>query len=260
MNIAFENVTKTFAGRAGNMLALDDINVAISKGEFICLVGPSGCGKSTLCNMLAGFETPTTGRVALNGQTVKAPSIERAMMFQEPALFPWMSVRGNVEFGLKSLKLPAQERYTRAEKFLKMVHLSQFGNAQPHELSGGMKQRVALARALAVDPKVLLMDEPFAALDAQTRDHLHIELQTIWRETRKTVLFVTHNVREAVTLATRVIVFTSRPGRIKKEFILDDLAYPRRVTEPRVAEMVVKVQAALRDEVAKAESAEYDAE
>jgi NitT/TauT family transport system ATP-binding protein len=260
MNIAFENVTKTFAGRAGNMLALDDINVAIDKGEFVCLVGPSGCGKSTLCNMLAGFETPTTGRVALDGQTVCAPSIERAMMFQEPALFPWMNVRANVEFGLKSLKLPARERRARAEKFLKMVHLSQFGNAQPHELSGGMKQRVALARALAVDPKVLLMDEPFAALDAQTRDHLHLELQTIWRETRKTILFVTHNVREAVTLATRVIVFTSRPGRIKKEFVLDDLTYPRRPTEPRVVETVGKIQAALRDEVAKAESSEYDAE
>jgi NitT/TauT family transport system ATP-binding protein len=260
MNIAFENVTKTFAGRAGNVLALDNISAAIGEGEFICLVGPSGCGKSTLCNMLAGFEKPTSGRVALDGETINAPSIERAMMFQEPALFPWMNVRANVEFGLKSLKLPADERRARSEKFLKMVHLAQFSDAQPHELSGGMKQRVALARALAVDPKVLLMDEPFAALDAQTRDHLHAELQTIWRETRKTIVFVTHNVREAVTLATRVIVFTSRPGRIKKEFTLDDLAYPRRATEPLVAETVSKIQAALRDEVAKAESSEYDAE
>ena len=259
MNIAFENVTKTFVGRAGNVLALDNINAGIGKGEFICLVGPSGCGKSTLCNMLAGFDTPTTGRVSLDGETIVAPSIERAMMFQEPALFPWMNVRANVEFGLKSLKLPAEERRTRSEKFLKMVHLAQFADAQPHELSGGMKQRVALARALAVDPKVLLMDEPFAALDAQTRDHLHIELQTIWRETRKTIVFVTHNVREAVTLATRIIVFTSRPGKIKKEFVLDDLAYPRRATEPRVAETVSKIQAALRDEVAKAEANEYDA-
>jgi NitT/TauT family transport system ATP-binding protein len=259
MNIAFENVGKTFAGRAGNVSALDDINIAIGKGEFVCLVGPSGCGKSTLCNMLAGFETPSVGRVTLNGVAIHAPSIERAMMFQESALFPWMSVRANVEFGLKSLKLPAEERRARSEKFLKMVHLAQFSNAQPHELSGGMKQRVALARALAVDPKVLLMDEPFAALDAQTRDHLHIELQTIWRETRKTIVFVTHNVREAVTLATRVIVFTSRPGRIKTEFNLEDLVYPRRTTEPLVAETVSKIQLAMSDEIAKAEVGEYDA-
>jgi NitT/TauT family transport system ATP-binding protein len=174
-------------------------------------------------------------------------------------LFPWLNVRANVEFGLKSLKLPAGERRARSEKFLKMVHLAQFGDAQPHELSGGMKQRVALARALAVDPKVLLMDEPFAALDAQTRDHLHVELQTIWRQTRKTIVFVTHNVREAVTLATRVIVFTSRPGKIKTEFALDDLAYPRRATEPLVAEMVSKIQLSMHDEVVKAEAKEYDA-
>ncbi len=259
MNIAFENVTKTFAGRAGNVLALDDINVAIGKGEFVCLVGPSGCGKSTLCNMLAGFEMPTIGRVSLDGEIIDAPSIERAMMFQEPALFPWMNVRANVEFGLKSLKIPPDERRARSEKFLKMVHLAQFGDALPHELSGGMKQRVALARALAVDPKVLLMDEPFAALDAQTRDHLHIELQTIWRTTRKTIVFVTHNVREAVTLATRVLIFTSRPGKIKREFDLEDLAYPRRATEPLVSEMASKIQFAMSDEVAKAEAGEYDA-
>lgn len=258
MKIAFEDVTKTFTGRAGQVLALDTINLTIEEGEFVCLVGPSGCGKSTLCNMLAGFETPSTGRVTLDGAEVAGPSIERAMMFQEPALFPWMNARANVEFGLKSLKLPAAQRRERSDKFLKMVHLSQFGDAQPHELSGGMKQRVALARALAVDPKVLLMDEPFAALDAQTRDHLHVELQTIWRETRKTIVFVTHNVREAVTLATRVIVFKARPGRIKQEFNLEDLEYPRRPTESLVTETVARVQSALRDEVAKVEADEYD--
>jgi NitT/TauT family transport system ATP-binding protein len=139
-----------------------------------------------------------------------------------------------------------------------MVHLSQFADAQPHELSGGMKQRVALARSLAVNPRVLLMDEPFAALDAQTRDHLHVELESVWRETRKTIVFVTHNVREAVTLGTRLVVFTARPGRIKKEFDLSDLEYPRRSTEPLVAETVARVSAALRDEVAKVEAAEYD--
>jgi NitT/TauT family transport system ATP-binding protein len=259
MNIRFENVTKTYAGRAGAVLALDHINNEISEGEFICLVGPSGCGKSTLLNMLAGFDFPSTGQVTLDDAPVSGPSIERAMMFQEAALFPWMTARGNVEFGLKSLKLPGEERRAIADKYLKMVHLAQFADAQPHELSGGMRQRVALARALAVDPKVLLMDEPFAALDAQTRDHLHVELQTIWRETRKTIIFVTHNVREAATLATRVLVFTARPGRIKQEFDLEDLSYPRRTTEPLVAETVSKITAALRDEVAKAEAKEYDA-
>ena len=258
MKIAFEDVSKTFSGRAGAVLALDRINLVIEEGEFVCLVGPSGCGKSTLCNMLAGFEAPTSGRVLLDGAAIIGPSVERAMMFQEPALFPWMNARANVEFGLKSLKLSKEERAQTSDKFLKMVHLSQFSDAQPHELSGGMKQRVALARSLAVNPKVLLMDEPFAALDAQTRDHLHIELQTIWRETRKTIVFVTHNVREAVTLATRVIAFTARPGRIKQEFNLEDLSYPRRATEPMVSETVSRIQASLRDEVAKVEAKEYD--
>jgi NitT/TauT family transport system ATP-binding protein len=208
--------------------------------------------------MLAGFDQPSAGTVTLDGQRVDGPAISRAMMFQEPALFPWMNVRQNVAFGLKSLKMPTEKRREVADHFLKMVHLAQFAKAQPHELSGGMKQRVALARALAVDPKVLLMDEPFAALDAQTRDHLHIELQNIWRQTRKTVIFVTHNVREAVTLATRVIVFTARPGRIKREFDLEDLEYPRRTTETLVAETVSRIQNTLRDEVAQAEASEYD--
>jgi NitT/TauT family transport system ATP-binding protein len=258
MEIRFEKVRKTFEGRSGTVTALQDINLRIEEGEFVCLVGPSGCGKSTLCNMLAGFETPTSGTVSLDDQIVSGPSISRAMMFQEPALFPWMNVRQNVSFGLKSLKMPPAERDAVADRFLKMVSLSQFDKAQPHELSGGMKQRVALARALAVDPKVLLMDEPFAALDAQTRDHLHVELERIWRETRKTIVFVTHNVREAVTLATRVIVFTARPGRIKREFDLEDLAYPRRATETLVAETVSRIQNTLRDEVAQAEASEYD--
>jgi NitT/TauT family transport system ATP-binding protein len=258
MEIVFEDVRKVFKGRAGAVLALDGIDLRVGEGEFVCMVGPSGCGKSTLCNMLAGFDRPSTGRVMMDGQPIEGPSLARVMMFQEPALFPWLNARDNVAFGLKSLKLPKQEQTATAERFLKMVHLSQFGSAQPHELSGGMKQRVALARALAVDPQVLLMDEPFAALDAQTRDHLHIELQSLWRETRKTVLFVTHNVLEAVTLGTRVLVFTARPGRIKKDFSLEDLEYPRRPTEIRVAETVSHIQGALRDEVAKVEAAEYD--
>jgi NitT/TauT family transport system ATP-binding protein len=261
MYIEVEDVHKTYHSRSGPVLALDGINLSIEEGEFVCFVGPSGCGKSTLCNMLSGFDTPSKGRISLNEQTIVGPSIERVMMFQEPALFPWMNARENVAFGLKSLphlKRDKAQREAIAEKYLKMVHLSQFGHAQPHELSGGMRQRVALARALAVDPKVLLMDEPFAALDAQTRDHLHVELQNIWRETRKTIVFVTHNVQEAVTLATRVVVFTARPGRIKCEFDLEELEYPRSATQTLVTETIAKVQAALRDEVAKVEAGEYD--
>lgn len=258
MDIRFDGVRKTFDGSSGLVTALDGIDLRIGGGEFVCFVGPSGCGKSTLCNMLAGFEKPTSGTVTLDGEEVRGPSIQRAMMFQEPALFPWLTVEGNVRFGLKSLKMSKEKQRETAARFLKMVHLAQFKDAQPHELSGGMRQRVALARSLAVDPRVLLMDEPFAALDAQTRDHLHVELQQIWRETRKTIVFVTHNVREAVTLATRVVVFTARPGRVKREFDLEDLAYPRRSTETLVAETVARIQSTLRDEVAQAEANEYD--
>jgi NitT/TauT family transport system ATP-binding protein len=259
MEISFENVRKVYKSRGGEVLALDGIDLKIHEGEFVCLVGPSGCGKSTLCNMLAGFDRPTNGSVTLDGETVKGPAISRAMMFQEAALFPWMNARDNVIFGLKSLGLPRKQQIETAERYLRLVKLAQFGDAQPHELSGGMKQRVALARALAVNPKVLLMDEPFAALDSQTRDHLHVELENLWRETRKTIVFVTHNVSEAVTLGTRIVVFTARPGRIKQIFDLEDLEYPRRVTEPLVAETIAKVQVALRDEIAKVEAAEYDA-
>ena len=258
MQIRIEDVRKIYRSRSGPVLALDGVDLTIDEGEFVCLVGPSGCGKSTLCNMIAGFDTPTEGRLTLDGAVISGPSMERAMMFQEPALFPWLNAHSNVEFGLKSLKLPAEERAERVRKYLRLVHLSQFGGAQPHELSGGMRQRVALARALAVEPKVLLMDEPFAALDAQTRDHLHIELENIWRQTRKTVVFVTHNVREAVKLATRIVVFTARPGRIKAEFDLENLEYPRGLAQPLVNETVSRVQAALRDEVAKVEAGEYD--
>jgi NitT/TauT family transport system ATP-binding protein len=258
MEIRIEGVRKTYKSRFGPVVALDGIDLSIEEGEFVCLVGPSGCGKSTLCNMIAGFDTPTQGRITLDGAPIGGPSIERAMMFQDHALFPWLSAQANVEFGLKNLKIPPAERAERARKYLDLVHLTQFASAQPHELSGGMRQRVALARALAVEPKVLLMDEPFSALDAQTRDRLHVEMEEIWRTTRKTIVFVTHNVREAVTLATRVIVFTARPGRIKTEFNLEDLEFPRGGAQTLVNETVSKVSAALRDEVAKVEAAEFD--
>ncbi len=258
MLIRIKGVRKRFRGRRGPVLALDGIDLDIEEGEFLCLVGPSGCGKSTLCNMIAGFDRPTEGFLSMGDANITKPSMERTMMFQEHALFPWMSAQGNIEFGLKSLKMLPKERVERARQYLQMVHLEQFAHAQPHELSGGMRQRVALARALAVEPKVLLMDEPFAALDAQTRDHLHIELQELWRATRKTIVFVTHNVREAVVLATRIVVFTAPPGRIKAQFDLEELEYPRSASQTMVAEMIAKVSAALRDEVAKVEATERE--
>jgi NitT/TauT family transport system ATP-binding protein len=214
MEIQIQDVRKTYSGRSGPVVALDGISSTLTEGEFICLVGPSGCGKSTLLNMLAGFDTPTSGHITLDGQTISGPSISRAMMFQEAALFPWLSALGNVEFGLKSLGLGAKERRERAQSYLEMVHLGGFGEAQPHELSGGMKQRVSIARGLAQDPPVLLMDEPFAALDEQTRMTMGDELLRIWAETRKTVVFVTHSLTEAVYLADEVIVMSARPGRI----------------------------------------------
>ena len=258
MLIRVEGVRKRFRGRRGPVLALDGIDLDIEEGEFVCLVGPSGCGKSTLCNMIAGFDRPTEGSISMGEKVITRPSMERTMMFQEHALFPWLSAQGNVEFGLKSLNLAPRERAERARQYLHMVHLEQFAHAQPHELSGGMRQRVALARALAVEPRVLLMDEPFAALDAQRRDYLHGELQDLWRATRKTIVFVTHNVREAVVLATRIVVFTAQPGRIKAQFDLEELEYPRRATQTMVTEMVSKVSAALQDEVAKVEATERD--
>lgn len=256
MRIHIEGASKTFSGRSGPVVALQSIENRIEEGEFVCLLGPSGCGKSTLLNLLAGFDAPTTGRVTLDGETISGPAISRAMMFQDAALFPWLSARGNVEFGLKSLGIGPKERRERANSYLEMVHLSGFGDAQPHELSGGMRQRVALARALAVDPQVLLMDEPFAALDAQTRDLLHLELHRIWNETRKTVVFVTHNVLEAVNLATRILIFTARPGRIKAEFDLRELPFPRLASQNRVAELVEEIQISLRDEIAGAQTQE----
>lgn len=246
MQLQFSRVAKQFRGGSGIVTALEAIDLEVAAGEFVCLLGPSGCGKSTLLNMVAGFEAPSSGSLTLEGQPIAGPSVQRAMMFQEAALFPWLNARTNVEFGLKSLGIPSRERRQRAEAYLRMVHLEGFEDAQPHELSGGMKQRVALARSLAVEPRVLLMDEPFAAVDAQTRDILHGEVIRLWRETAKTVLFVTHNVREAAVLATRIVVFTPRPGRIKAEFDLTGLPYPRSIFDPAVARIAEDVAATLR--------------
>jgi NitT/TauT family transport system ATP-binding protein len=255
--IALEHVSKDFNSKRGTHQALGDVSLEIEEGQFVCLLGPSGCGKSTLLNLIAGLEQPDAGRVLIEGKPVRGPGPDRSVMFQDSALFPWLSVRRNVEFGLELAGVrDKDERMGRVETFLKKVHLWRFRDAFVHELSGGMRQRVALARALAPDPRVLLMDEPFAALDAQTRDVLHVELQEIWRATKKTVVFVTHNVREAVRLGDRVVLMATRPGRVK----LDEpiaLARPR-VAESEVAHYVGRIMKELRTEVEKVMREEID--
>ncbi|QDX41468.1 ABC transporter ATP-binding protein [Salarchaeum sp. JOR-1] len=223
--VAVDSVSKRFDGRQA-VQALDDVSFEVEDGEFVCIVGPSGCGKTTLFRIIAGLETATDGEVRLDGSRVRGPSTDRGMVFQEYGLFPWRTARGNVEFGLEQQALSATERETRVDKMLDLVGLRDAADQYPKELSGGMKQRVGIARALAVDPDVLLMDEPFASVDAQTRANLHAELLTIWRETAKTVLFVTHDVEEAVTLADRVVVLQPGPGRLK-EVVPVDLERPR---------------------------------
>ena len=205
----------------GMMAAVENVNLSIAEGEFVCFVGPSGCGKSTLLNIIAGLDRPTKGEVMLNGRLVTEPGPDRIMVFQDNALFPWLKVIENVQFGLKIAGVEKQKRYQISMRYLDMMQLTKFAEAYTYQLSGGMKQRVSLARALVMDPEILLMDEPFAALDSQTRDLLLVELQLIWAKTRKTILFVTHNITESVCLGDRVIVFTNRPGKVKKEIEID---------------------------------------
>jgi NitT/TauT family transport system ATP-binding protein len=215
--VQLQGVCKHFHTRQGKLHVLDRVNLEVARGEFLCLLGPSGCGKSTLFNIIAGLEAPDSGHVMVEGQPVTGPGPDRVVVFQDGALFPWLTVLGNVEFGLSLQDLTRAERRHRALEALEMVRLSRFAESCIHELSGGMRQRVAIARALAMRPKVLLMDEPFAALDAQTRNVMHEELQRIWTQTGKTVIFVTHNVAEAVRLGDRVAVLSFRPGRIRRE-------------------------------------------
>ncbi|MDQ3084309.1 MAG: ABC transporter ATP-binding protein [Thermoproteota archaeon] len=224
--LELKNITKSFSvnsssGERRRVLAVDNVNLSIEEGQFVCFVGPSGCGKSTLLNIIAGLEKPTEGELVLNGQSVFETGPDRIMVFQENALFPWLTVIDNVEFGLKMVGVEKEKRNKIALHYLEMMDLSKFSKSYTYQLSGGMKQRVAIARALVMDPDILLMDEPFAALDSQTRDLLLVELQLIWAKTRKTIIFVTHNISESICLGDRVVVFTKRPARVKKEIEID---------------------------------------
>jgi NitT/TauT family transport system ATP-binding protein len=244
------------SSKGERLLALDGIDLKVRAGEFLCIVGPSGCGKSTLLHIITGLHRPTSGSVTVDDRVVDGPSTNRILIFQELGLFPWLTVADNVEFGLKMAGRPRSERKEKVAHYLRMVHLSQFGDSYIHQLSGGMRQRVALARALATEPDVLLMDEPFAALDAQTRDLLHDELERIWAETGRTIIFVTHNVREAARLGDGVVVLTFRPGRIKRQFAID-LPRPRQIEDGSVAAMAREVLEELRGEINKSFEQEY---
>lgn len=254
--LTVENVSKTFQGRTGPVQALDRVSMQVGEGEFVCLVGASGCGKSTLLNTIAGLEKPDSGTVTADGLRVVEPGRERLVMFQEAALFPWLDVLGNVLFGLKMKPhLSRRDRKDVARYYLELVGLSRFERANIHELSGGMKQRVALARALAPNPRMLLMDEPFAALDALTREQLYGDLQQIWESRRKTIIFVTHNVREAACLGDRVLLFSPHPGRIREEFPIN-LPRPRDINSPDLAAHASRITRSLKEFKTKVEVSE----
>jgi NitT/TauT family transport system ATP-binding protein len=239
-SVLLTGVSKVFGRGSSAVRALDHISLEVPPGDVTCLIGASGCGKSTLLNLIAGLEPPTSGEVAVAGRV--------ALMFQEPALFPWLTAAGNVELALRARGLGRAERRSRAAELLETVHLTGFGGKRPHELSGGMRQRVALARALAQDADVLLMDEPFGALDAMTRDLLHDELDRVCAGRQLTIVFVTHNVREAVRLGNRVVVLSSRPGRVIDEFAVP-IEHPRRIDSAPVAELAGRITDRLREEM-----------
>lgn len=244
--LKLEHVCKVYRSPAVQTAALDDLSLEIRAGEFLAVTGPSGCGKSTLLNIIAGLEIPDNGQVLADGKPVTGPGRERMMMFQESALFPWLDVIDNVMFGLKlKPNLTRKERREVAKYYLHLVGLEKFMGASIHELSGGMKQRVALARALAPNPRVLLMDEPFAALDALTREQLYGDIQRIWQERKKTIIFVTHNVREAACLGDRVVLFSPHPGRIQEKFEID-LPRPRDINSVDLAKHSTEIRGALK--------------
>ena len=240
--VQLSNVTKIYGKGRSAVLALDKVSLAVTEGEFTCLIGASGCGKSTLLSLVAGLDEATSGQVSTGGRKV-------SLMFQEPALFPWLTAARNVELALRARGAARQERRDRARELLQAVHLHDFAGKRPHELSGGMRQRVAMARALALEADVLLMDEPFGALDAMTRDLLHEELEQVCSERALTVLFVTHNVREAARLGDRVVLLSSRPGRVIEEITVD-IGRPRRIDSAEIAEAGAHLTDRLRAEMA----------
>ena len=245
-----KNIVKYFNHDSHKLKALDGINLKVDSGDFVCLVGPSGCGKSTFLRIVAGLETQDDGEIVFDGHPVSGTGPERIMVFQEGALFPWLKVQDNVEFGLKMAGIPKEERAKISNRYLDMMQLTKFADAYTYQLSTGMKQRVAIARALVMDPDVLLMDEPFAALDAQTRDLLLVEMQLIWEKTKKTILFVTHSVAEAAVLGTKIAVFSNRPSAIKKE-MENNAPRPRVMEDESLREIQQNILAELRPEVKK---------
>src|SRR5713226_7176726 len=255
--VSLKDISLSYEASNGwRFLALDDINLKVNPGEFLCIVGPSGCGKSTLLHLVAGLHHPTSGKLLVDDHLVNGPGTDRILIFQELGLFPWLKVGENVEFGMKMKNVSKAEREEKVQYYLRLVHLPKFRDSYTHQLSGGMRQRVALARALATEPDVLLMDEPFAALDAQTRDLLHDELERIWSETGRTIIFVTHNVREAVRLGDRVTLLTFRPGRVKSEFPVN-LPRPRHLEDVAVARAAREVLDELREEINRSLEVEY---
>lgn len=255
--VCLRDISLSYRTHSGKpLVALRDVNLDVRPGEFLCIVGPSGCGKSTLLHLIAGLQAPSSGSIRVDGKAVEGTGTDRILIFQDLGLFPWLTVRENVAFGLRMKGLAKREREAKAREYLRLVHLSRFEDSYPHQLSGGMRQRVALARALATQPDVLLMDEPFAALDAQTRDLLHDELERIWQETGCTVIFVTHNVGEAVRLGNRVLLLSFRPGQIKREYTIE-LARPRHIEHIDVARAARQILDCLREEINKSLAAEY---
>ena len=249
--LSVKNVSKTFESAQGKVDALKDVSLNIGEGEFVCLVGPSGCGKSTLLNLVAGLDMPDSGEILVEDSPVKGPGRDRMVMFQEHALFPWLDVINNVLFGLRlKPNLTEPERREVAMFYLHLVGLQKFAKASIHELSGGMRQRVALARSLAPNPRILLMDETFGALDALTREQLYGEIQQIWEKRKKTILFVTHNIREAVCLGDRVILFSPHPGRIVKTFDID-LPRPRDINDPALTSYAHEITSYLKNQFGK---------
>ncbi|MEK7468914.1 MAG: ABC transporter ATP-binding protein [Planctomycetota bacterium] len=249
--LALAGVSKSY----GSLTAVKDVSLSIRRGEFLSLLGPSGCGKTTILQLLAGFEKPDSGRVLMDGHPISGAGPDRLVIFQEPALLPWLTVAENIGFGLPKHPRPLHDETVGL--LLRLVHLDRFGHLRPHQLSGGMKQRAALARALAVDPQVLLMDEPFASLDPQTRELLHLDLQRLWLGLHKTVVFVTHSVEEAVRLSDRIAIMATQPGRIRR--VLDvNLLHPRDFNSPEVAELRAAIREEMQDEMTKLARREGD--